>query len=42
MVLEDLPHGRWRDRMSEADEFAVDTPVPPGRILSCEPQDEAA
>jgi hypothetical protein len=42
MVPEDLPHGRWRDRMSEADEFAVDAPVPAGRILSCEAQDEAA
>ena len=41
MVLEDLPHRRRRDGVAEADEFAVDTPVAPGRVLGIETEDQS-
>jgi len=42
MVFEDLPHSRGCDFVAEADEFAVDASVAPGRVLSCEAYDQAA
>ncbi len=32
-IMQDLPHRRAGDGVAELDEFAVDTPVPPRRIL---------
>ena len=33
-ALEDLPHGRRRELVSQADQFAVDAPVAPARVVS--------
>jgi len=41
-VVEDLPYGRWRDRVSQAGQLAVDTPVAPGRIVPCHLQCQRA
>ena len=32
-VLEDLPHGRRRELVSQADQFAVDAPVAPAQVV---------
>ena len=40
-VFEDLPDGGRRDAMSEADQFAVDAPVAPRRILGGDLQDQS-
>ena len=42
VVLEDLPHGRRSDLVSEADKLAVDASVAPGRVLLREAQDQLA
>jgi hypothetical protein len=33
-VIEDLPDGRWRERVAGAGEFAVDAPVSPDRVVA--------
>ncbi len=33
-VIEDLPDGRWRERVAEAGEFAVDAPISPDRVVA--------
>jgi hypothetical protein len=33
-VIEDLPDGRWRERVAEAGECAVDAPVSPDRVVA--------
>ncbi len=38
--LEDLPHGRGGDVVSETGEFAVDAAVAPGWVLGGEAEDE--
>ncbi len=40
--LEDLPHGGGSDRNAKQGEFAVNAPIPPGGVLGCQAQDEAA
>jgi hypothetical protein len=32
--MEDLPDGRWRERVAEAGEFAVDAPISPDRVVA--------
>ena len=32
-ILEDLPHGRRRQLVAQADQLAVDAPVPPARVV---------
>ena len=41
-VVEDLPHGGGGDLDAEDEEFAVDAPVAPARVLSCQAQYEQA
>ncbi len=41
-VLENLPDGGRSDGVAEPDEFAVDAPVAPGRVLPCHPHGQAA
>jgi hypothetical protein len=41
-VLEDLPHGGGGDLHSQDQEFTVDTPVHPARILPDQTQDQRA
>jgi len=40
--LEDLPHRRGCDLDCEGGEFAVDTPVSPGRVFADQAQDQSA
>ena len=40
--LEDLPHGGGGDLDAEDEEFAVDAPVAPARILPCQAQHQLA
>jgi hypothetical protein len=38
----DLPYRRWCQPVAEADEFAVDTPIPPAVVLPGHPYDQRA
>ena len=40
--VEDLPHGGGGDLDAEDEEFAVDAPVAPGRVLPCQAQHQQA
>lgn len=42
VVFEDLPHRRRRDGVAEADEFALDASMPPGRVVLGESHDQSA
>ena len=42
VVAEYLPHGGLGDLVAEVDEFAVDSPVAPGRVLCGEADDQPA
>ena len=39
-VLEDLPHRRRREPISQAGQLALDAPVPPARVIPCHLQDQ--
>jgi len=32
-VVENVPHGAGRDPVAETDQFAMDTPLPPSRVV---------
>jgi hypothetical protein len=40
--VEDVPHGAGCDLVAEADQFAVDAPVSPGRVLGGQAQHQLA
>ena len=40
--MQDLPHGGGGDRVAELDELAVHPPVPPGRVVRGDADDELA
>jgi hypothetical protein len=39
--LENQPHRAWRDLVPKPSQFSVDAAVAPGRVLGCQPQDQA-
>jgi len=39
-AFEQQPHGARRDPVAELEEFAVDAPIAPGRVVRCHPHDQ--
>jgi hypothetical protein len=38
--VKEQPHRAWREPVTKPGELTVDTPIPPGRVLGCQPQDQ--